>query len=264
MFPKGANDQLLEHVTVESNADRPTQLDRLIVIIVEVGGYVHSLPFYFALTGSQDLVGAETSRRYQEQMQNKYNMIASKLLRTELARPLTVDFQSRLWLSNMPVGQTMDSIQTTWVNLCSIWMALTRQNSESTSALEATRLNNFMAAYETLQNEFSILLLGNTLPHPILDSRFTKIVVIDTGVDPSSITCGSPISGASFVQSDHGESPWWLAQHAHGTQMAKLITTLDPCCQLRVAKVGNFYRDLQGNTVAKVSEAKRLIRCHRC
>jgi hypothetical protein len=79
---------------------------------------------------------------------------------------------------------------------------------------------------------------------------YSKVALIDTGVDPGSVQC-SQISGASFVSSGSGESPWWFSQHPHGTQMARIITELDPFCQLLVAKVGDLARDV---TVGRVSQ----------
>jgi hypothetical protein len=81
-----------------------------------------------------------------------------------------------------------------------------------------------------------------------------KIAVIDTGVDPESIKCYQ-ISGASFVTSHSGESPWWYSNHPHGTQMAKIITDIDPFCQLLVAKVGDSTTDMKVTGVVKVSIA---------
>ncbi|KAL6821034.1 peptidase S8/S53 domain-containing protein [Trichoderma sp. SZMC 28015] len=86
------------------------------------------------------------------------------------------------------------------------------------------------------------------------DSRISPIInvaVIDTGVDPDSIKCFE-IFGASFVSSESGESPWWFSYHPHGTQMAKVITELNPFCRLLVAKVGDSVMDM---TVDRVIQA---------
>lgn len=79
-----------------------------------------------------------------------------------------------------------------------------------------------------------------------------KIAVIDTGADPGSLSC-SQISGASFVSSACGESPWWFTDQRHGTQMAKIITELDPHCHLLVAKVGDLATDMTASRVAQVN-----------
>jgi len=43
--------------------------------------------------------------------------------------------------------------------------------------------------------------------------------------------------GKSFVDDDYRVSPWLFASDPHGTQMANLICSLDPACELYVAKV---------------------------
>lgn len=83
-------------------------------------------------------------------------------------------------------------------------------------------------------------------------SPIVNVAVIDTGVDPDSIQC-SEISGASFVSSESGESPWWFSYHPHGTQMAKVITDLNPRCRLLVAKVGDSVMDMTVDRVIQVS-----------
>jgi hypothetical protein len=122
------------------------------------------------------------------------------------------------------------------------------------SAVDATRLGTFLSAYKVLQKELDRgkwrSLHGVLEDSALIEMRFVKVVVIDTGVDPGSISCQN-VAGRSFVSHDErSESPWWLA--AHGTQMAKIITTLDPFCQLKVAKVGNFAQDMRVDTVAEV------------
>ncbi|KAL6696676.1 hypothetical protein J3F84DRAFT_407452 [Trichoderma pleuroticola] len=46
------------------------------------------------------------------------------------------------------------------------------------------------------------------------------------------------VEGESFVNTgDDEEQVWWHASEPHGTQMARLICSVDPCCELYVAKV---------------------------
>lgn len=84
---------------------------------------------------------------------------------------------------------------------------------------------------------------------------YIKVAVIDTGVDPGSIKC-TRIHGASFVPSGTGggESPWWFSQYPHGTQVAKIITEIDPYCELLVAKVGDAHRDMTTQRVTEVCD----------
>ncbi len=81
--------------------------------------------------------------------------------------------------------------------------------------------------------------------------------MVDDGIDQSSISC-SQISGASFVYSDSGESPWWLSDDPHGTQMAKIITDIDPYCKLFIAKVGETKIDITQRRAIEVSSAAFL------
>jgi hypothetical protein len=85
-----------------------------------------------------------------------------------------------------------------------------------------------------------------------------NIAVIDTGVDPDSIECFE-IRGASFVSSESGESPWWFSHHPHGTQMAKVITELNPSCRLLVAKVGDSVMDMTVDRVIQVCHTQIRI-----
>ncbi|SPO03473.1 uncharacterized protein DNG_06156 [Cephalotrichum gorgonifer] len=60
------------------------------------------------------------------------------------------------------------------------------------------------------------------------------------------------VDGTSFVSSGDDEEPvWWHASEAHGTQMARLICSIDPCCELYVAKVAESRgQGIPSNTVA--------------
>ncbi|PTB62989.1 hypothetical protein BBK36DRAFT_1144522 [Trichoderma citrinoviride] len=62
--------------------------------------------------------------------------------------------------------------------------------------------------------------------------------------------------GRSFVYTgDEEEEVWWHASEPHGTQMARLICSVDPCCQLYVAKVAETRQ--RGISPAIVAEAIR-------
>ena len=81
----------------------------------------------------------------------------------------------------------------------------------------------------------------------------TKIAIIDSGVQRANLTC-KHIRGASFVYNNERESPWWLSQEPHGTQMANIIHELDPNCELFIAKVGESKMDIRGDSVIEVSD----------
>ncbi|KAH0563333.1 hypothetical protein GP486_002095 [Trichoglossum hirsutum] len=84
-----------------------------------------------------------------------------------------------------------------------------------------------------------------------------KIAVIDSGVDQCRTTISDNIErGESFVEirSESGmvrESPWWLVADPHGTQMASLITQVNPYCKLYVGKVARYRGDLVVENVVK-------------
>ncbi|KAL7803582.1 hypothetical protein V8C44DRAFT_343878 [Trichoderma aethiopicum] len=62
--------------------------------------------------------------------------------------------------------------------------------------------------------------------------------------------------GRSFVNTgDEEEEVWWHASEPHGTQMARLICSVDPCCRLYVAKVAETRQ--RGLSPAVVAEAIR-------
>ena len=91
------------------------------------------------------------------------------------------------------------------------------------------------------------------------DDQRIKVAVIDTGVDGTLSTLSECIlDGVSLVEDFEGrESPWWLASHPHGTQMASFIHQLDPFCYLYVIKICDEYGGVHGDTLAQV----RLISC---
>lgn len=52
---------------------------------------------------------------------------------------------------------------------------------------------------------------------------------------------------------DDGSSQQFLASDAHGTQMAKIIGSIDPCCDLYIARVASRRSGITYESVAKVS-----------
>lgn len=82
--------------------------------------------------------------------------------------------------------------------------------------------------------------------HSATAPRRSKVCLIDSGVvvvennTTEKLHIGAQIvDGQSFVYEDSSESPWWHASVPHGTQMASLICSIDPCCELYVTKVGD-------------------------
>lgn len=62
------------------------------------------------------------------------------------------------------------------------------------------------------------------------------------------------VDGKSFVNTgDEEEQLWWHASEPHGTQMARLICSMDPCCELYVVKVAETRSSgISANVVAEV------------
>jgi hypothetical protein len=72
----------------------------------------------------------------------------------------------------------------------------------------------------------------------------TKVAIIDNGVVLVGNGGKSGIfdqikEGASFLMRGAEEQPWWHASGPHGTQMTGLICTIDPCCDVYIARVGD-------------------------
>lgn len=119
----------------------------------------------------------------------------------------------------------------------------------------------FLRAYETLQYEFKNTTWradAGLSEMPEGRTPYVKVALIDTGVDPNSIRC-SRVTGASFVPPEAGEYPWWVSQNPHGTQMAKIITELDPYCHLLVAKMSDTGMDIMQSRFIEVR--KSMIPC---
>ncbi|KAL6355505.1 hypothetical protein LRP88_11099 [Fusarium phalaenopsidis] len=138
------------------------------------------------------------------------------------------------------------------------WFSLRRRKEEApvlkkTTAVEVTQLESFIQAYSVLQEELEDEEFVKEVNPIFKEETSVRVAVIDTGVDPNCIQC-SQISGASFVPSDSGESPWWFSYHPHGTQMANVISELNPHCKLLVAKVGDSDMDM---TVERLIQALR-------
>lgn len=60
------------------------------------------------------------------------------------------------------------------------------------------------------------------------------MAILDSGVDQGEFEDTKDLTGQSF-----SGSHWWLSSEQHGTQMAKIISAIDPCCKLWIAKVAD-------------------------
>jgi hypothetical protein len=89
-----------------------------------------------------------------------------------------------------------------------------------------------------------------------LKNRRVKVAVLDNGVDLTNCDIALNIAtGRSFVRAGSGDGPllpWDTAADPHGTQMAYLIRSVNPCCQLYPARVASFHKDVDANAAAQV------------
>jgi hypothetical protein len=79
---------------------------------------------------------------------------------------------------------------------------------------------------------------------------------MDTGIDQNSF---EPKKFKEFyskgdMYSETQDSPWWLSADIHGTQMAKLVTAIDPYCKLFIAKVGDHKTGITRSAFTKVGQ----------
>lgn len=119
-------------------------------------------------------------------------------------------------------------------------------------------LSSFLKTYKSFQAQQE---MGQTDKNPF---RRVKVAIIDNGVDESAFKPEQIAKGRSFVHREHSagqngrkkimrESPWWLSVDAHGTQMAQFICTIDPWCELYIAKVCESRNDVTLASVCHVS-----------
>jgi len=88
-----------------------------------------------------------------------------------------------------------------------------------------------------------------------------KVAIIDNGVDRIQSTLKKNIAkGVSYVTADseNGERtlPWWMVADTHGTLMTSVIQTVNPFCQLYIARVGKGRKDILPTNAAKVCLVK--------
>ncbi|OPB38162.1 hypothetical protein A0O28_0012660 [Trichoderma guizhouense] len=78
------------------------------------------------------------------------------------------------------------------------------------------------------------------------------------GKPAGSVLAQRIVEGISLVSRDNEEQPWWHATEPHGTQMATLICSINPFCDLYVVKVAESNASgITGHNVAKAIEWAR-------
>ncbi|KIX01497.1 uncharacterized protein Z518_09223 [Rhinocladiella mackenziei CBS 650.93] len=82
----------------------------------------------------------------------------------------------------------------------------------------------------------------------VFTEQRVKIAIIDTGADQMEKTLsGNIVRGVSFVRSavePHSVLPWFTPGHPHGTQMADLIRSVNPECELFPIRVASMRKDV--------------------
>lgn len=92
----------------------------------------------------------------------------------------------------------------------------------------------------------------------IQDSRI-KVGVVDTGISSARFSIKNHVvHGRSFVWTSTAkgfeqETSWWLATDPHGSQMANIISQLDPRCIFYIAQVTDDAKYFDEGNVVKVS-----------
>lgn len=99
--------------------------------------------------------------------------------------------------------------------------------------------------------------------------RRIKIALIDTGIvgvedrknNIRDFGPGQIKDGISFVHGKDGEieTPWFLPSNEHGPQMAGIICSIDPYCELYPAKVANDRSVEAVESIVKVSTARIFL-----
>ncbi|KAI1768444.1 subtilisin-like protein [Hypoxylon sp. FL1150] len=170
-----------------------------------------------------------------------------------------------------PEGVDVDvSIATHWgVNMGSDTHGGPAGSSRKLRPVEVTNLKPFLEFYPTAPGW-----LSNQYP-AIQDSRVkfgVKVGVVDTGVSSARFSLGSHVvHGRSFVWTSTAkefeqETSWWLATDPHGSQMANIISQLDPCCIFYIAQVTDDARYFDEGNVVKafewlIAEGVQIINC---
>ncbi|KAI0539754.1 subtilisin-like protein [Xylaria digitata] len=166
-----------------------------------------------------------------------------------------------------PEGVEVDiSIATQWgVNMGSGTHGGPAGSARKLRPVEVTNLKVFLEFYRTAPS-----MLRDQYPD-IRDSRI-KVGVVDTGINTARFSIDNhAVHGRSFVWTNTAkefeqEASWWLATDSHGSQMANIISQLDPRCILYIAQVTDDARYFDEGNVVKafewlISEDVQIINC---
>ena len=106
------------------------------------------------------------------------------------------------------------------------------------SASSCIKLDAFVNKYTDIQ-QARLERSTNSRLKPL---RKVKIALIDTGigalVDRSQLQIKSGISFGHGADGE-SESPWWIPSNEHGPQMADIISSIDPYCEIFPVKISD-------------------------
>jgi len=118
------------------------------------------------------------------------------------------------------------------------------------SPIEVTGLKHFIQHYSEAQLTCKQLSLAVK----------TKVAILDSGVNGTRFPLQShERQGRSFVWRDNGkghqsEASWWLAVDPHGSQMANIISQIDPSCVFYFFQIADNMNYIELPTVVKVCQ----------
>jgi hypothetical protein len=120
-------------------------------------------------------------------------------------------------------------------------------SAKKQSPIEVTGLTHFIQHYTEAR-----------IPQLNLSNTRTKVAILDSGVNETQFPLQShERQGRSFVWRDNGnghqsEASWWLAVDPHGSQMANIISQLDPSCVFYFFQIADNMNYIELPTVVKV------------
>ncbi|KAE9376015.1 subtilisin-like protein [Stipitochalara longipes BDJ] len=154
-------------------------------------------------------------------------------------------------LNGTPVREYAGSILLRLYTGATNYIIVLPTNDLDHSARTVVQLKDFVSEYQGIV--LKRVDRANRQTNPALLPKPVKVAIIDTGIDQNSF---EPNKFKEFyskgdMYSETQDSPWWLSVDIHGTQMAKLVTAIDPYCKLFIAKVGDHKTDITRSAVTK-------------
>ncbi|GAW16570.1 hypothetical protein ANO14919_060020 [Xylariales sp. No.14919] len=112
------------------------------------------------------------------------------------------------------------------------------------------QLEDFVSIYQGVRRrrvERAKRYASANVPKPV------RVAIIDTGINQNSFDLQKyhELNCRGEMFSETQDSHWWLSADSHGTQMAKLVTAIDPHCELYIAKVGDHKTDITRGAVSR-------------